>query len=488
MGLVFKQSLNNSIITYLGFGLGAINTLVLYLQFMEPRYYGLLQVVLSASVVLMPVLAFGVPNTLVKFYSSFKNDTKSMDGFLTLMLFLPLVLILPIGGITYLANETIGSFLSKENPIVKDYVWHIFLIAMSMAYFELFYAWARVQMKSVFGNFMKEIFGRVAQTVLLILLYFEVIDVRSFLDFLVVAYLLRTLIMKIYAYQLHRPKLIFDFPENTRKILVYSALIILGGSVAIVLLEIDKVMINQFIKIENVAYYGVASFIALVVAVPSRSMHQITYPLTAELLNKNDLVGLKRLYQKSSLTLYIISGLLFILIYLNLNDLYKLLPDAYRNGYIIFVWLGLAKLYDALLGNNNSILYNSDYYKAVLYMGLFLAIVTVFLNIWLIPAYGLDGAAIASFSAFFIYNTVKLMYVKMKFNMVPFTRETIQISILLVVTTFVFYFLNLSFHPIINIIIKSLGIALLYIGVLYKFRISTDVFQVLSKVFGKKEQ
>jgi len=488
MGLVFKQSLNNSIITYLGFGLGAINTLVLYLQFMEPKYYGLLQVVLSASVVLMPILAFGVPNTLIKFYSGFKKDAKATDGFLTLMLLLPLVLTLPIGALTFLANDTIGSFLSKENPIVKNYVWHIFLIAMSMAYFELFYAWARVQMKSVFGNFMKEIFGRVAQTVLLILLYFKVISVQSFLDYLVAAYLLRTLGMQIYAYKLHQPKLIFDFPQNTRKIVTYSALIILGGSVAIVLLEIDKVMINQFIKIENVAYYGVASFIALVIAVPSRSMHQITYPLTAELLTKDDMVGLKRLYQKSSLTLYIISGLLFILIFLNLNDLYELLPDAYRNGYVIFIWLGLAKLYDALLGNNNSILYNSDYYKAVLYMGLFLAVITVFLNIWLIPAYGLDGAAIASFSAFFIYNTVKLIYVQMKFNMHPFTRETIKISILLLVTTFLFYYIELPFHPIFNIGIKSLGIAVIYIVVLYKFKISEDVFQVLSKVFGKKEQ
>ena len=487
MGVVFKQSLNNSIITYLGFGLGALNTLVLYLRFMEPEYYGLLQVVLSASVVIMPLLAFGVPNTLVKFYSGF-TDVKSKDGFLTLMLFLPLALMLPIAGITYVVNDSISNFLSKENPIVRGYVWHIFFVAMTMAYFEVFYAWARVHMKSVFGNFMKEIFGRVGQSVLLVLLYFDVISVTSFIDGLVVVYVLRMLFMKIYAYTLYRPRLVFDFPSNTRKILVYSALIILGGSVAIVLLEIDKVMINQFIKIENVAYYSVASFIALVIAVPSRSMHQIMYPLTAELMNKNDLAGLSRLYQKSSLTLYIISGLLFALIFLNLNDLYELLPDAYRNGYIIFVWLGLAKLYDALLGNNNSILYNSDYYRAVLYMGIFLAIVTVLLNVWLIPAYGLDGAAIASFSAFFIYNTVKLIYVKMKFNMLPFTKETVQISVLLAITLLTFYFIRLPFHPIISIMIKSLGITLLYVGVLYKFKISEDVFQVLSKVFGKKGQ
>ena len=130
-------------------------------------------------------------------------------------------------------------------------------------------------------------------------------------------------------------------------------------------------------------------------------MHQITYPLTAELLNKNDKPALKSLYQRSSLTLFIISGLLFLLILLNLDDLYKMLPEAYRNGFVIFVWLGLAKVYDALMGNNNSILYNSDYYRAVLLMGVLLAAMTIVFNLWLIPEYGLDGAAIASFFRIF---------------------------------------------------------------------------------------
>ncbi|HET8736129.1 MAG TPA: lipopolysaccharide biosynthesis protein, partial [Pricia sp.] len=71
MGVVLKQSLNNTIVTYIGFGIGAVNVLFLYTNFMSDAYYGLVNVVLSASTVLMPVLAFGVPNTLVKFYSGY---------------------------------------------------------------------------------------------------------------------------------------------------------------------------------------------------------------------------------------------------------------------------------------------------------------------------------------------------------------------------------------------------------------------------------
>ncbi len=110
MGIVLKQSLNNTIVTYIGFAIGAVNTLFLYTNFMQADHYGLVQVVLSIATVLMPVLAFGVPNALVKFYSSF-NSKKEQEGFLTMMLLLPMLFILPIALLSYFANEAIGNLI-----------------------------------------------------------------------------------------------------------------------------------------------------------------------------------------------------------------------------------------------------------------------------------------------------------------------------------------------------------------------------------------
>jgi O-antigen/teichoic acid export membrane protein len=485
MGIILKQSLSNTLVTYLGFGIGAINTLFLYTRFLTPEYYGLVNVILSVSAVIMPLLAFGVPNTLVKFYSGY-TDAKASNGFLTLMLILPLFLIFPVALISFIAHDAIADFLATENAIVRNYVWYIFFIGMAMAYFEVFYAWTRIQMKSVFGNFMKEVFCRVGITIFLLLLYLEMISIATFLHLLVFIYLLRTLLMLGYAFTLKKPVLVFTFPSNTNAVLKYSALIILGGSAAIVLLEVDKVMINQFIQIENVAYYSVAVFIATVIAVPSRSMHQITYPLTAKLLNSGNHIELKHLYQRSSLTLYIISGLLFVLIVLNLEELYHLLPEAYRGGLTIVFLIGLSRVYDAILGNSNAILYNSDYYKALLLMGIFLAVATVLFNLWLIPAWGLNGAAYASFIAFFIYNTIKLVFVQLKFKMLPFTKDTVKVSVLLGLLGLGFYFVNFSFHPIINIALKSSILVSLFLMVLYRFRISKDVHEVLTRILHKK--
>src|SRR5688572_20063268 len=102
MGVVINQSIKNTIVTYLGFGIGAINVLFLYTSFLSDEYFGLVSYLLSTANIMMPLMAFGVHNTIVKFYSSFKTK-QSQNSFLTLMLFLPLLVIIPFGLIGHFA-------------------------------------------------------------------------------------------------------------------------------------------------------------------------------------------------------------------------------------------------------------------------------------------------------------------------------------------------------------------------------------------------
>ena len=483
MGVVLKQSIQNTAVTYLGFFFGAINTLFLYTKILPDQYYGLVTFILASGAILMPLMAFGVHNTMVKYYSNHQDSEK--DGFFTLMLLIPLLGILPMTIVGLIWYNPIGDWVSQVNPMVKDYLWYVFFVGLAMGYFEVFYSWTKVHLKSVFGNFMKEVFARIGVSILLLLFYFDVISLDIFFKCLVGLYLLRTVVIKIYAFSLRMPKLDFNFPPHTKEILSYSFLIILGGSAALILLEIDKVMLNQFISIENVAYYGVSVYIATVIIVPSRAMHQITYPLTAELLNTNNDVGLDKLYKKTSLTLFIASGILFVLIILNLNDLYLMLPENYRNGFTIVFLIGLAKVMDSLLGNINSILYNSKYYKTVLIFGVCLAALTILLNYILIPKLGLEGAALASFVSIFIFNLVKLIFVRMKFGILPFTSATFKVFATLILLAVLFDLLQFQFHPIINIGLKSLLIVVMYVGILYRFNISEDVTGFLSKWLKK---
>jgi len=485
MGIVLKQSFRNTIITFIGFAFGAVNTLFLYTNILQPEYYGLVTFILATGAILMPLFAFGAHNTLVKFYSAQEESAK--NSFLTLVLLSPLLVLFPAAVLTWFFYDNLASFLSRKNAIVVDYVWYLFLVGLAMAYFEVFFAWSKVHLKSVFGNFMKEVFGRVCTTLLLILLYAEVISLSSFLMGIVGVYLLRTTIMKLYASSIRRPKLDFNFPEEYKIILQYGMLMVLGGSVALILIEIDKFMINQLIAIENVAYYGVAVYIATVISVPNRAMNQITYPMTAGYLNDGNHFELEHLYKKTSLTSLIASGLLFILILVNIEDLYQLIPVAYRDGFVIVFMIGMAKVFDSFLGNINAILYYSKYYKIVLWFGVCLAILTILLNLWLIPIFGIEGAALASFISIFVFNLIKMVFVKLKFGIVPYTKATLKVFVLLVFLGVLFWQVPFYFHPIVNILIQSILIVLMYLGILYRFNISDDVSGLISKLLKRKK-
>ncbi|MGX1930382.1 lipopolysaccharide biosynthesis protein [Flagellimonas sp. 2504JD4-2] len=485
MGIVLKQSFKNTIVTFIGFAFGAVNTLFLYTNILESKYYGLVTFILATGAILMPIMASGAHNGLVKYYSV--QTEQSRNGFLTLIVLSPLLIILPLTVLIWLGYDTIGDFLSVKNALVKDYLWYLFLVGLAMAYFEVFYAWSKVHLKSVFGNFLKEVFARICVSVLLVLLYSDIISLDFFLKGIVGIYLLRTLLMKLYAYSLRRPALDFKFPKETKTIIGYGLLMVVGGSVALILLEIDKFMINQFKALENVAYYGVAVYIATSIIVPARAMNQITYPLTANYLNEGNFFELENLYRKTSLTSFIAAGILFVLIVLNINDLFLMLPEEYRGGFVIITLIGVAKVLDSLLGNVNAILYYSEYYKWVLVMGACFAAITILLNLWLIPIYGIEGAALASFISIFMFNLSKLVFVKLKFGFLPFSKATFKVFATLLLLLVLFYMLQFPFHPIVNIILKSAFVVAMYLGILFRFEISEDVSGILSNWLKRRE-
>jgi O-antigen/teichoic acid export membrane protein len=197
MGIVINQSIKNTVITYVGFAIGAINTLFMYPHFLGEEFNGLTSYLLSSANVLFPLMAFGVHNTLIKFFSEYKTE-KEKNRFLSFVLVLPLLVIIPIFIIGTLGYDVIATFLSQKNSIVYDYVWQIPIIALCMAYFEIFYAWVKVHLQSVFGNFLKEIGLRILISILLFSVYFDIITVQEFITATMFAYLISMLLMLFY--------------------------------------------------------------------------------------------------------------------------------------------------------------------------------------------------------------------------------------------------------------------------------------------------
>ncbi|GAA4049118.1 oligosaccharide flippase family protein [Flavobacterium chungnamense] len=484
MGIVINQSIKNVVITYIGFGIGAANALFMYPHFLGEDYYGLTGYILSTANVIFPLLAFGVHNTLIKFFTHYKTDDDK-SSFLTFVLILPLLLIIPFLLIGFFGYDWIATFLSKKNRIVYDYVWQIPIIGLCMGYFEIFYAWVKVHLQSVIGGFIKEVLLRIFISIFLFAVYFKWITPLEFINSLMGIYLITTLVMFFYAMKVRPITYNFKIPHNSKEVFIYSLFIILSGSIANMLLDIDKTMINQYIKIENIAYYTVAIFIATVIAVPSRAMHQITYPITAKLMAEDKHKELNELYKKTSITLQIIGGLVLVGILVNINQMYLLLPKNYSTGIFVVFTIGISKYFDLILGNNNAIIFNSKYYKAVLFLGLLLAFLAISLNMIFIPIYGINGAAIATLISITLYSIAKLLFVVLKMKLYPFSNQTLYCLGVLIATFFLFYFWDFSFNPIVNIVLKSILVSFFYIFMNYKLNLSSDFNNVMNSILKK---
>ena len=483
MGIVFKQTSWNIVTITVAILIGGINTLYFYPEFLREQYYGLVVFLLATSNLLQPLMSFGAQHTIIKFFSSFKN-IKEKDEFLSSIIFLPLFFILPVCFLVVQFHDLIAEFLSVKNPIIKSYVWVIFLVSFATSYFEVFYAWSRVQFKSIFGNILKEIYPRIAVFILLFLVSIDILTKENFVWWLTGLYYIRLIIMIIYSLFLYTPKFSVKIPNNFKEILSYSIYILLAGSAASFLIDIDKYMIPQKQAISQTAYYAVAVFIATVVEIPGRAMFQIINPLVAKALNEENFVELKNLYKQSSENLLIVCGLFFLLINLNIDSFYMLLNNQeYSDASLVVLIISSAKLIQMSFGCGPAILATSKFYKITLPFSIAMAVSVYFLNDYLIDLYGINGAAISTFIVLLIFTVLKIIYIRYKVKLQPFNFNSIKILISILLIYFFNSYINLELSPLIEIIIRSVIILMTYVIIIYFFGVSKKMKDLLNTNF-----
>ena len=483
MGIVFKQTSWNIVTITVAILIGGINTLYFYPEFLREQYYGLVVFLLATSNLLQPLMSFGAQHTIIKFFSSFKN-IKEKDEFLSSIIFLPLFFILPVCFLVVQFHDLIAEFLSVKNPIIKSYVWVIFLVSFATSYFEVFYAWSRVQFKSIFGNILKEIYPRIAVFILLFLVSIDILTKENFVWWLTGLYYIRLIIMIIYSLFLYTPKFSVKIPNNFKEILSYSIYILLAGSAASFLIDIDKYMIPQKQAISQTAYYAVAVFIATVVEIPGRAMFQIINPLVAKALNEENFIELKNLYSQSSENLLIVCGLFFLLINLNIDSFYMLLNNQeYSNASLVVLIISSAKLIQMSFGCGPAILATSKFYKITLPFSIAMAVSVYFLNDYLIDLYGINGAAISTFIVLLIFTVLKIIYIRYKVKLQPFNFNSIKVFTSILLIYFFNSYINLELSPLIEIIIRSIIILITYVLVINFFGVSKKMKDLLNTNF-----
>jgi len=162
-----------------------------------------------------------------------------------------------------------------------------------------------------------------------------------------------------------------------------------------------------------------------------------------------------------------------------------MLPVAYRQIAEVVGIISLGSLINVSTGVNSSIIYLSKKYKAGLLLLLMLFVVTIILNILLIPKFGLIGAAISNCTAAVVFNLSKYLFLYKRYGMQPFNRGIAYIFLLIVGCFFLNYLLPYLENPLIDILYRSVIIAALYIMITHRLKIIPETDELIKKYFKK---
>jgi O-antigen/teichoic acid export membrane protein len=482
MGIVAKQTSLNVLIIGIAFAIGGLNTLVFYPLFLSAEEYGLVVFLFATSNLLMPLIGFGVHQTIIRFFSAY--DTKEeQQRFMSSVILLPLFIALIVGGIGVLFYHSISTALSIQNPVIANYTWVIFVVAVATSYFEVFYAWARVQLRSVAGNALKEIFPRLYLFLLLMALYFFELSFHDFIVVLVGGYYLRLLWMIVLANRCYPLRIRLRFPSNMRSIIIYSVTLLLAGSAGSMIIDIDKFMIPQLEEIKQTAFYSVAIFAATLVEVPARAMWQILNPLVATAVNENNTKEVNHLYRRSALNLVVVSGWFFLLVNLNSEALFSLLPNVgYQKATMVVLYISLAKLITMTFGCGGAIISNSSFYQISLVFSIVMALGVLILNMIWIPLYGIDGAALATLVVVGVSIGFKIVYLQFKIKAHPLTLSLFKTLVAVGILYTLFQYINWTFSPLVQIGLTSTLVSVLYFLIVTQMKLSDDLLRLIKRI------
>jgi len=483
LGIIIKQSIQNTIISYTGIVLGFISTILLFPNILTADQYGLTRVLLSVALISSQFSQLGMNNVIIRFFPYYQRSDEARHRLLTLAFLIPLAGFLLFLMLFFFFRNPLISYYSEESELIVDYYHYLIPLVFSILFFEVLNSYVRAMKDSITGSVISEVLVRLFIIGLLIFHYFGWFSFREFMLLFTAIYSIQPVC--IITYLIIKKELSFSIPyrKETRRLLkgmsVYGAYSLLGGMASLLIGNIDIIMISAMMELSNTALYAIAFYIGSVIAIPQRSIGKIATPVLAGLIKNKKFGQVETLYQRTALNQLIAGGLVFIGVWANLHNVTDLLPNEYAEIYWVVVVVGLAKLINMATGVNGNIIMNSRFYRYDLYTNILLLILTIVTNLLLIPVYGILGAAIATAISIFIYNFIKFIIVWIKFDMQPFRWNAAAIVAIAAACLYISEQIPYMFNFFVDVIARSFIITALFVTAVLSFRLSDD-FQNLA--------
>lgn len=478
MGIIIRQSIQNTIISYTGILLGFVSTILLFPNFLETDQFGLTRVLLSIGLISAQFSHLGMNNVVIRYFPYYKQTAESRNRLLTLALVVPFLGFILFTSLFFIFREPLAEYYSGRSDLFAEYDLYLVPLVFGVLFFEVLNSYVRALKDSITGSFINEVLVRIFIILLLIVYFFDWLTFSQFMMLFVGIYCIQPAFLVIYLFQKNHFALSLPIQKETRRLYkgmtVYGAYSVLGGLATLLVGNIDIIMIGSMVDLGSTAVYAIAFYVGSVIAVPQRSITKIASPIIADLLKSKDYPAISDLYKRTALNQLIGGSLIYVGIWANLHNIIDLLPGEYSGIYRVVVIIGLAKLFNMATGVNGTIILNSRHYRFDLYTNILLVFLTVFTNLLLIPPLGITGAAIATALSIFIYNVMKFIFVWIKFNMQPFHLNAVWVIIIAGVCLLIAEQIPYMINFFVDVIVRSLLILTLFTSAVIFFRLSDD--------------
>lgn len=385
-------------------------------QYLGPGDLGLFSICLTIGTIITLVAGLGFESAIVKYVAEYKEDKNKLSqlvssAFITMFIFgvfagavlfvfstaladifnMPsLSLLLKIFGLmfpfTLLLSIVFGLLAGLRKMIYFSYVniSHVFLIFL----FILIFVLAGVGVRGA-------VLGYVLAEIVIVCIF--IILIRKYIHFTVHAY-----------------------KQTTKKLISFGSRMVGANALNLITNHVDILLIGYFLTATDVGYYSIAVALANLISFVPSSIQRVTYPATSEYWSKNNRAGLIKMIDKSMKY----SACFLLLVGLGMGFYAKEIIAGVFGKEFIYAALPLCVLLIARVARGSTVVPIGGSLAAVGRPDLSFkansisSAVNVVLNVLLIPAFGILGAALATSislllgTVIFLIFTVKTLSIK----------------------------------------------------------------------------
>ena len=508
MGIIAKQSIQGTIVTYLGVAVGFVTTFFVLTRFLSAEEIGLARVLIDAATLFIGLAQLGTSSSIIRFYPHFsesKADTllngnqyapKEEHGFFFWTLAIPLLGFALFTAIYCACFTPLSQWFGEKSPLFVEYYYMVIPMAFFMLYQTIFETNANVRMHIVIPRAVRELITRIGLLIVYLLYAFECLDINGYVIALCVVYAVAMLCNMGYLFSLGeislRPDMQFLRQNRSliRQYVLYTGFLLISAVASVLAPTLSSFFITAEMGLSFTGIFAIATYIAVMVSIPYRSMTAIASPQLATAIKEDNQHETAHLMQQVSSTLLLIGGMILCMIWLNIDLIFHILPngETYASARQVVLILGTSQLIIAVCSFTSSALNYSRFYAFSLLFSFILTALSILLNNLLIPHFGMNGAAISNLLAYGIYFLLIVLTVRFTLHTPTFTRQHLKI-ILLIIVIINLNFLWLKHLPINNIWISSIVRTIVLIGggcvVAWVKNLSPEINQQVRSIISK---